>query len=240
MDGGTFLPLIFNGPLFFNGQLMSIREFFNIYRVQAYTDGTIAFKSRGSSLFIYLHPTLLSNKVWRNEYFFVSGAWECPPTETLTEEQRILRHWSVPRAEGLFFFGYISVSNSRFFEFKILDINSLFLISFVSALSITPPDLSKAEADRVATILHFAHNINNVNEIDFYHLVTSANMKKYFGYDIPDQKPLRRGQVKNSFKRKTTQAEKIRTERGKPEKSKAGKGKTEKKKTENKAEKPES
>jgi 3',5'-cyclic AMP phosphodiesterase CpdA len=103
-----FFATYIQWPTILDGHLMSIREFFHIYRVQAYTDGTIAFKSRGNSLFIFLHPTLLSNKVWRNEYFFVSGAWECSPTETLTEEQRILRRWSAPSAEGCSFFTSIS------------------------------------------------------------------------------------------------------------------------------------
>jgi hypothetical protein len=106
-----FFATYIQWPTIFDGQLMSIREFFNIYRAQAYTDGTVGFKSRGSSLFIYLHPTLLSNKVWRNEYFLVSGAWECAPTETLTEEQRILRNWSAPSADGKFLLDPISVFN---------------------------------------------------------------------------------------------------------------------------------
>jgi hypothetical protein len=112
---------------------------------------------------------------------------------------------------------------------------TLFLIFLVSALSITPPDLSKAEADRVATILNFAHNINHVNEIDFYHLVTNANMMKYFGYSIPDQRPPSKRTSKKSLQKKTTQVEKTKTEKSKSERSKAGKGKTEK--VEKKAEK---
>lgn len=79
-------------PTILSGHMMSIRKFFHVYHVQAYIDGTIAFKSRAKNLFITLHSTLTSNKEWINDYFYISGAWECLPTETLSEEQRILRH----------------------------------------------------------------------------------------------------------------------------------------------------
>jgi hypothetical protein len=92
----------------------------------------------------------------------------------------------------------------------------------------TPPDLSKAEADRVVTILNFARNINHINEIDFYRLVTNANMMKYFGYSIHDQRPPGKRTSKKSLQKKTTQVEKTRTEKAKSEKSTAGQGKTEK------------
>jgi hypothetical protein len=163
-----FFATYIQWPTILDGHLMSIREFFHIYRVQAYTDGTIAFKTRANNLFIFLHPTLLSNKEWRNEYFLISGAWECKPTETLSEEQRVLRRWSAPSAGGLFrlSFQYLSF---KIFNVEFLMPNPLFFVSLLSLFFIAAelPDLSRDEADRVATILHFAHNINNINEIDF-------------------------------------------------------------------------
>jgi hypothetical protein len=92
--------------------------------------------------------------------------------------------------------------------------------------------LSKAEADRVATILYFAHNINNLNEIDFRHLVTRANMRKYLGYPIPDEKPPLKRQSKKLLQRKSTQAKKSKVDNTRVEKVKTEKAKTEKHKAE--------
>lgn len=80
---------------------MSIHEFFSIYRVQQYQDGTIAFQVRVSSLFIILPLSLTSNKEWRSGYFYASDDWECSSIETLSDEQRIPRQWRATSTEGI-------------------------------------------------------------------------------------------------------------------------------------------
>lgn len=69
---------------------MFIREFFNIYRPNAYADGAVAFTVRQNSIFIWLHGNY-SNKEWPNEFFYVLGEWESPATEPLPDDQRISR-----------------------------------------------------------------------------------------------------------------------------------------------------
>lgn len=84
------------------------------------------------------------------------------------------------------FFSSISIFHVSIFRVSVsvFHAKALFLYCLLTEL----PGLSRDEADKVATILRFAEDINNVKLIDFKVLVTDVNMRKYLGYSIPENK----------------------------------------------------
>jgi hypothetical protein len=146
-----FFAAYIQWPIVLGEHRMSIREFFSIYRVQQYRDGTIAFQVRTNPLFLILPPSLTSNKEWRHGYFYVSGDWECSPHEALSDVRRIPRQWRAPSAEGMQISFFLSFF---FFFFFYMIFTILFLLS---ALGI--PHLSRDEVIRVNTMLAFSRDI---------------------------------------------------------------------------------
>lgn len=59
------------------GTRMSILQFLNIYRPKMGRSGTMELQVRQSPLFIFLKSAYSNNKQWKQQFFCVSGEWEC-------------------------------------------------------------------------------------------------------------------------------------------------------------------
>jgi len=68
---------------------MKIFQFFHIYRPRQTPEGMIKFSVRHAPIFIKLKSGLTNNKYWEQQFFRVSGEWECPEDYDLPEQRRM-------------------------------------------------------------------------------------------------------------------------------------------------------
>jgi hypothetical protein len=72
---------------------MDAAQFFSIYR-PSIKGGTVELRVRQDPMFIYLDQRKYgNNKGWRQQFFRVSGEWECPSHTTIPDSQRVPREW---------------------------------------------------------------------------------------------------------------------------------------------------
>jgi hypothetical protein len=64
---------------------MNILQFFNIYRPRQKSDRIIELTVRHPRIFIKMKLGLTNNKFWEQQFFRVSGEWECPEGTILQE-----------------------------------------------------------------------------------------------------------------------------------------------------------
>jgi hypothetical protein len=72
---------------------MKILQFFNIYRPRQTVEGMIKLAVWHPAIFIKLKSELTNNKFWEQQFFWVSGEWECPEGTVLPENRRMPRTW---------------------------------------------------------------------------------------------------------------------------------------------------
>jgi len=78
---------------------MKILQFFNIYRPRQTSEGMIELYVRHPPIFIKLKSGLTNNKFWEQQFFRVSGEWECPEGTLLPENHRMPRTWQFLRSD---------------------------------------------------------------------------------------------------------------------------------------------
>jgi len=78
---------------------MKILQFFNIYRPQQTSEGMIELCVRHPPVFIKIKSGLTNNKFWEQQFFRVSGEWECPEGTLLPENRRMSRTWQLLRPD---------------------------------------------------------------------------------------------------------------------------------------------
>jgi hypothetical protein len=76
---------------------MKILQFFNIYRPRQTSEGMIVLCVRHPPIFIKLKSGLTNNKFWEQQFFRVSGEWECSEGTLLPENRRMPRTWQLLR-----------------------------------------------------------------------------------------------------------------------------------------------
>lgn len=82
------------------GTEMDAAQFFSIYRPST-KDGTVELRVRQDPIFIYLDQRKYgNNKGWREQFFRVSGEWECPSQSVIPDSERVPREWR-PLVDGL-------------------------------------------------------------------------------------------------------------------------------------------
>jgi hypothetical protein len=75
------------------GTKMDAAQFFSIYRPST-KDGAVELRVRQDPIFIYLDQRKYgNNKGWREQFFRVSGEWECPSQSVIPDSQRVPREW---------------------------------------------------------------------------------------------------------------------------------------------------
>jgi hypothetical protein len=78
---------------------MKILQFLNIYRPRQTSKGMIELCVRHPPIFIKLKSRLTNNKFWEQQFFRVSGEWECPEGTLLFENRRMSRTWKLLRPD---------------------------------------------------------------------------------------------------------------------------------------------
>jgi hypothetical protein len=68
---------------------MKILQFLNICRPRQTSEGMIELFVRHPPIFIKLKSGLTNNKFWEQQFFRVSGEWECPECVILPENRRM-------------------------------------------------------------------------------------------------------------------------------------------------------
>jgi hypothetical protein len=75
------------------GTEMDAAQFFSIYRPST-KDGAVELRVHQDPIFIYLDQRKYgNNKGWRQQFFRVSGEWECPSQSAIPDTQRVPREW---------------------------------------------------------------------------------------------------------------------------------------------------
>jgi hypothetical protein len=74
---------------------MKILQFFNIYRPMQTSEGMIELCVHHPPIFIKLKSELTNNKFWEQQFFRVSGEWECPEGTLLPENRKMPRTWQL-------------------------------------------------------------------------------------------------------------------------------------------------
>jgi len=91
---------------------MDAAQFFSIYRPST-KDGAVELRVRQDPMFIYLDQRkYVNNKGWRQQFFRVSGEWDCPSHFTLPDSQRVPREWR-PLVDDLRILPTLSVSKVK-------------------------------------------------------------------------------------------------------------------------------
>jgi hypothetical protein len=78
---------------------MKILQFFYIYRPRQTPEGMIELSVRHPPVFIKLKSGLTNNKYWEQQFFRVSGEWECPKGHNLPENRRMAQTWQLLRSD---------------------------------------------------------------------------------------------------------------------------------------------
>jgi hypothetical protein len=78
---------------------MKILQFLNIYRPRQTLEGMIELFVRHPLIFIKLKSGLTNNKFWEQQFFRVSGEWECPEGTLFPENRRMSRTWQLLRLD---------------------------------------------------------------------------------------------------------------------------------------------
>jgi hypothetical protein len=72
---------------------MDAAQLFSIYRPST-KDGAVELRVHQDPIFIYLDQRKYgNNKGWRQQFFRVSGEWECPSQSAIPDSQRVPREW---------------------------------------------------------------------------------------------------------------------------------------------------
>jgi hypothetical protein len=103
------------------GTEMDAAQFFSIYRPST-KDGAVELRVRQDPIFIYLDQRKYgNNKGWREQFFRVSGEWECPSQSVISDSQRVPREWR-PLVDDLRILPTLSVA-------KIKEVNTMLSFS---------------------------------------------------------------------------------------------------------------
>jgi hypothetical protein len=78
---------------------MKILQFLNIYRPRQTLEGMIELSVYHPPIFIKLKSGLTNNKFWEQQFFRVSGEWECPKGVIFPENRRKSRTWPLLRPD---------------------------------------------------------------------------------------------------------------------------------------------
>jgi hypothetical protein len=78
---------------------IKILQFLNIYRPRQTSEGMIELSVGHPLIFIKLKSGLTNNKFWEQQFFRVSGEWECLEGTILPESRRMSRTWQLLRPD---------------------------------------------------------------------------------------------------------------------------------------------
>jgi len=78
---------------------MKVLQFLNIYWPRQTSEGMIELSVRHPPIFIKLKSGLTNNKFWEQQFFRLSGEWECPEGTVLPENRRMSWTWQLLRPD---------------------------------------------------------------------------------------------------------------------------------------------